>query len=134
MIEPILRNKSIGHVDIKTGCGKQSAWLFSKETLPDLPPGCRGGVTKYVDKKGPGEGMYVDFQTALGKGPHRRLLKKPSCCGTGEKTCLIYYFFFNGQKAGERMRCSDMHSIQISDALKMEWSLSTMRIHILASL
>lgn len=86
MIEPILRNTSIGQVDTNRGCGKQSVWLFSKETLPDLPPGSRGGVTKYVDKKGPGEGMYVDFQTAR--------LKKPSCSGTGGKTCLIYYIFF----------------------------------------
>lgn len=57
-----------------------------------------GAVSKYVDKEGPEEGMYVDFQTALGKGPHQRLLKKLSCCGTGGKGVFFNFFFLMDRK------------------------------------
>uniref|UniRef100_A0A8C3IBY2 Reverse transcriptase domain-containing protein n=1 Tax=Chrysemys picta bellii TaxID=8478 RepID=A0A8C3IBY2_CHRPI len=81
LVETIVKNKIARHLEEHKLLGKsQHGFCKGKSCLTNLLEFFEG-INKYVDKWDPVDIVYLDFQKALDKVPHQRLLHKLSCHG-----------------------------------------------------
>ncbi|CAM5138679.1 unnamed protein product [Natator depressus] len=85
LVETRVKNNIVRHIDEhKLLCKSQHGFSKGRSCLTNLLV-LFEGVNKHVDKGGPVDIVYLDFQKAFDKIPHQRLLCKLSCHGIRRK-------------------------------------------------